>query len=69
MKLKTPVFEAPGHNLAKWYAVIGGDFYYWSHNHKRWIKSMNQPGQNERNLQQAMDEKRVHLVVLKGEVL
>lgn len=68
MKLKTPVFEAPDHTAAKWYAIILGDFYYWSNHHKQWIRSTNAPGQNERNLQQAMDEKRVHLVVLKGEI-
>lgn len=68
MKLKTPVFEAPGHTAAKWYAIILGDFYYWSNYHKQWIRSMNVPGQNERNLQAAMDENRVHLVVLKGKI-
>ncbi len=68
MKLKTPVFEAPDHTAAKWYAIILGDFYYWSNYHKQWIRSMNAPGQNERNLQRAMDEKRVHLVVLNGEI-
>lgn len=66
--MKYPIFEAwSGENVvARWYSIVNGRFYYWSVYHKEWRRSHNAPGQNERRLQKAIDEKRVHFVKLKG---
>lgn len=64
---KVPMFIAGG--IAKYYAVIGSKFYYWSKFHKCWRGSMNEPGQNERRLERALREGKVFLATIKGEIL
>ena len=68
MKIKHPVFKSRDAGIAQWYAVINGDFYYWGVFSKRWNKSVNEPGRNERELQAAMDEGRVYMVQLRGAI-
>lgn len=64
---KVPMFHTGG--IAKYYAVIGDKFYYWSSFYKGWVESMNRPGMNEKRLEKALREGKVYLATIKGGVL
>lgn len=64
---KVPVFHTGG--VARYYAIIGDKFYYWSSFQKCWCGSMNRPGFNERRLERAIKDGRVYLATIKGSVL
>lgn len=66
--MKCIIFEVPNALAVKWYAIIHGQFYYWSDRQKLWILSTNVRGQNERRLKRAINEGRTRLVKLKGEI-
>lgn len=66
MKIKHPVFQSGNSPESKWYAIVGGTFYYWSASGSMWRRSRNHPGQNERRWQRATDEGRVYMVQLRG---
>lgn len=68
IKLKSIVFERKGSAYGKWYAVIGGSFYYWSSIEKVWRKSRDQ-WRSAIEYMTACKEGRVMLLTLKGRVI
>lgn len=63
---KHPIFETG--NIANWYTIIDGLFYYWSIHNQAWTQSANEDGQNERRYAKAIMNKKVFRVRLKGRI-
>lgn len=67
MKIKHPIFETG--NVANWYTIIDGVFYYWSIHNNAWVASANEEGQNERRYAKALAANKVFRVRLKGRIM